>query len=343
MTDDSIGRDGRYAYSTDLQLLSGMIAPNSAPPELQGIVTPLSLDVWNFHLRTHPDGDFVQYLLSGIQKGFRIGFDYSQFSCRKGKRNMLSATKNAAVVEDYLKKECALGRVLGPFKKGSLNVHINRFGVIPKPHQPGKWRLIVDLSDPSGGSVNDGVDPILCSLSYKTVDDAVRVILHKGRGTLLAKLDLESAYRILPVHPDDRPLLGMEWKDQVYIDAALPFGLRSAPKIFNALADGLMWIMKQRGIRESIHYLDDYLFFGDPCSQECAHALSLALQLCKCLGVPVSAHKLEGPANTLTFLGILLDTLKLEIRLPDDKLMRLKGLIRSWRQKSAARRDSCYP
>ena len=102
--------------------------------------------------------------------------------------------------------------------------------------------------------------------------------------------------------------------------------------------------MKQRGIRELIHYLDDYLFFGDPGSQECAEALSLALQLCRCLGVPVSAHKLKGPANTLTFLGILLDTLKLEIRLPDDKLSRLKGLIRSWRQKkSAAQRDSCYP
>ena len=86
-------------------------------------------------------------------------------------------------------------------------VHVNRFGVIPKPHhQLGKWRLIVDLSDPSGGSVNDGVDPILCSFAYKTVDDAMRIILHKGKGTLLAKLDLESAYRILPVHPDNRPL-----------------------------------------------------------------------------------------------------------------------------------------
>ena len=74
---------------------------------------------------------------------------------------MLSATKNATVVEDYLRKECALGRVLGPFKKGSLNIHINRFGVIPKPHQPGKWRLIVDLSDPSGGSVNDAYSALL--------------------------------------------------------------------------------------------------------------------------------------------------------------------------------------
>ena len=171
----------------------------------------------------------------------------------------------------------------------------------------------------------------------------MRVIVHKGRGTLLAKLDLESAYRVVPVHPVDRPLLGMEWKDQLYVDAALPFGLRSAPKIFNALADGLMWIMKHRGINAVIHYLDDYLLFSRLSSKECADALSLALQLCKCLGIPVSAHKLEGPATILTFRGILLDTLKLEMRLPDDKLYRLKALIQSWRAKSAIQRESCCP
>ena len=33
--------------------------------------------------------------------------------------------------------------------------------------------------------------------------------------------------------------LRMKWQGQVYVDAALPFGLRSAPKIFNALADAL--------------------------------------------------------------------------------------------------------
>ena len=53
----------------------------------------------------------------------------------------------------------------------------------------------------------------------------------------MAKFDLKSAYRNVPVHPDDRGLLGMLWDDQLYVDSTLPFGLRSAPKIFNALAD----------------------------------------------------------------------------------------------------------
>ena len=74
----------------------------------------------------------------------------------------------------------------------------------------------------------------------------------EGQGPYCQSFDVESAYRIVPVHPDDRPLLGMEWRDHLYIDAALPFGLRSAPKIFNALADAVQWILEQeRGSRSS--------------------------------------------------------------------------------------------
>ena len=64
-------------------------------------------------------------------------------------------------------------------------------------------------------------------------------------GTLIGKFDIESVYRIVPVHPADRLLLGMSWKGQVYIDIVLPFGLRSAPLIFTAVADAVQWIDRQ--------------------------------------------------------------------------------------------------
>ena len=38
----------------------------------------------------------------------------------------------------------------------------NLIGLIPKPHQPGKFRLIVDLSAPVGSSVSDGIALDLC-------------------------------------------------------------------------------------------------------------------------------------------------------------------------------------
>ena len=68
----------------------------------------------------------------------------------------------------------------------------------------------------------------------------------------MALFDIESDYRMVPVH---RLLLGMEWKGQLFVDTALPFGLRSAPKIFNAVADGLQWIFEEQGISPIIHIL----------------------------------------------------------------------------------------
>ena len=76
--------------------------------------------------------------------------------------------------------------------------------------------------------MNDGIEPELCTLRYTSVDEAARRVCALGVGTQLAKFDVESAYRIVPVHPEDRPLLGMQWKERLYIDTALPFGLRSA-------------------------------------------------------------------------------------------------------------------
>ena len=61
----------------------------------------------------------------------------------------------------------------------------------------------------------------MCSLSYTSVDAVVEKILDLGRNALLAKLDIKQAYRMIPVHPQDRLLLGMEWEEYVYVDKYL--------------------------------------------------------------------------------------------------------------------------
>ena len=125
------------------------------------------------------------------------------------------------------------------------NLHVSRFGVIPKKHQLGKWRLILDLSSPLCHSVNDGILKEPFSVQYMRMDDVVSGIMSFGQGTRLAKVDVESAYRNIPVHPEDRYLLGMKWQGNYFIDMALPFGLHSAPFIFSSVADLLEWILRQ--------------------------------------------------------------------------------------------------
>ena len=127
--------------------------------------------------------------------------------------------------------------MLGPFPASFSppDLQIDRFGVIPKG-QSGKWSLITDLSFPPGRSVNDGIAPEFCSLSYVTVDHVAEVAARLGVRALLAKVDIESAYWLIPVHPEDWPLQAVQWREQIFVDPTLPFGLRSAPKIFNAVA-----------------------------------------------------------------------------------------------------------
>ena len=151
----------------------------------------------------------------------------------------------------------------------------------------------------------------------------------------MAKLDIKSAYRLIPVHPCDRHLLGIEWRGAHYVD---PFGLRSAPKIFTAVADALHWAIVREGVPIVDHYLDDFITLGPPDSAECQQNLDRILSVCADLGVPLALAKLEGPSHRLTFLGIELDTMEGVLRLPQDKLCRLRGLLAQWLQRRVCRR-----
>ena len=278
----------------------------------------------------HPDELLKHYILAGLRDGFRIGFNYGSHTYRSCKGNMASATEQAHVVRDYLATELAEGRVVGPLSSPwSHSIHVSRFGVIPKGSS-GKWRLILDLSSPEGASVNDGIDKTLCSLSYATVDEAASQVVRLGRGALMAKVDIKTAYRLVPIHPDDRLLLGMQLEGAIYMDTVLPFGLRSAPKIFNAIADTLEWVCRSEGVAYMLHYLDDFMLFGSPHSSECSDYLSILSSVFDKLGVPIAEHKTIGPSATVVFLGIEIDSNNMTLRLPEGKLMELKALILGW-------------
>ena len=145
---------------------------------------------------------------------------------------------------------------------------------------------------------------------------------------MLAKFDVMGTFRTVPVHPDDRWLLG--WEGQTYVDKVLPFGLRSAPKLYNVAADGLLWILLMQDKVESIHYLDDFLLLGAPSSQQCTNALQRVLARCVLLGVPTAQEKTKGPSAKLVFLGIELDPQTLTLSLPHPKLDRLRRTIQVW-------------
>ena len=196
----------------------------------------------------------------------------------------------------------------------------------------------MDLSSPSGESINDGISKEACSCQYTSVMVAAQKVLQAGKGALLAKMDLKQAYRHIPVAPEDRHLLGFQWEDKVYVDLKLPFGLRSAPFIFSSVADALLWIMLNNGVSWGIHYLDDFLTVGSPQSDECQTNTEIMRSVCEKAGLPVEPSKLVGPSTSLVFLGIKIDSVAGILRLPSDKLQRIRASLASWRQRKACRK-----
>ncbi len=303
------------------------------------MITPLVWQQWERELEDHPDKEWVQFLVRGIRQGFRVGHDQSVRELRRCSGNMCSAREQRAVIQEYLDEEVEAGRVWRVRPEDVAKVHCSPFGVIPKKGKPGRWRLIVDLSTPNGGSVNEGVCKEWSSLHYMSVDHVVEQVLKVGRGAELAKADVKKAYRNVPVHPDDRWLLGMEWQGTTFVDGTLPFGLRSAPLLFTALGDALEWVAKAHGAGWLRHYIDDFVTVGAPGTGECARSLRAFKEVCGRLGMPLDDGKEEGPAVVLTFLGMELDTQQGEVRLPRERLLGLRKKLEEWRGMKSCRKQ----
>jgi len=91
------------------------------------------------------------------------------------------------------------------------------------------------------------------------VDDLAAIVVAEGNGSFIIKAGIQ-AYT---VHPDDQQLLGISCSRALYIGKVLPFGHRSAPKIFSAVADALLWILNSRSITKGLHYLDNLVLVSN--------------------------------------------------------------------------------
>jgi len=203
-----------------------------------------------------------------------------------------------------------------------------------------KVRVIHDLSFPRGGdSINAGVADVYLPLA--SFGHAARAVRTLGPGCLLIKLDVEAAYKQVPVRPEDWHLLGFMFEGQFYYERALPFGLRSSCRLWDMFAAALHYFCEHAlGMTAPhfvVHYVDDFLFVIDSADEAQARfMLEGALALCKFLGVPMSEAKTEGPVTSLVFLGITLDTVRMQARLDESRLAELRSLCLAWQSKEVA-------
>ena len=269
-----------------------------------------------------------RFLVDGFRYGFRVNFVGGRVSYESP--NLKSALERPDITRAKLRKECDAGRIVGPFSTPPfLNFRCSPLGLVPKK-DPSDFRMIHHLSYPKGSSVNDFIPDYFSTVKYASVGDAIKLLKRLGHGCFMAKTDVKSAFRIIPIHPADFSLLGMKWENMYYFDRCLAMGLSSSCAIFESFSTALEWLsINQLGACAVVHILDDFLFIAKS-KEKCVGDLQNFITMCNHLGVPLAPEKTVGPATVLQFAGITLDSVRQEARLPEDKLDKCRAMLRDF-------------
>lgn len=304
-------------------------------------MSPINANILASELSNHPDRQFVHYLIDGIKYGFDTMVSTINIPTVECK-NLKSAIINPEVVDNLIKQEVDKNYLIGPFDKLPFSEYrVSPIGVVEGKYSR-KKRLIVDLSSPHDNnehpSINNLIDKEMCSLSYVRIDDAIGAIKKFGKGTILNKVDITDAFKQLAIKREQHHLYCIKWRQNYYYFVRLCFGSRSSPKIFDNLSIAICWIASHNyKIPIILHLLDDFLTIQPPGSSG-ERTMALLTMIFNKLNIPISQKKTVGPVTCLEYLGVILDTTKMEARLPQDKVERIIEFIKTFLHRRSARK-----
>ena len=296
-----------------------------------GQFTCIYINTFNNLLASHPNRYLVNYIINGLQYGFDIGFQGLSTSTRP--KNLRSAIDNKDKVSLAINKELCRGHTAGPFQSPPFPiVHCSPIGAVIK--KDNTCRLVLDLSQPKGFSINEYILKEDFAVQYTPFDEATDLVRLAGQFCYLSKLDIKHAFRLIPVHPSQWHLLCYWWEGKYFVDTVLPFGLRSSPGIFNQFANLVCWVIKSKfGIVSIIHYADDFFLVSGKDIHIAQQQLDTVCQAFQEMGIPLAKDKIVGPVQKLTYLGIEINSQDLTIEITEERYIELMSTFSQWLHK----------
>ena len=306
---------------------ASLLFTGANPPERSGNMLSTSLCSSSIRqvLQDYPDQSFTDLLCDIADYGAKIGYEGPDVRIRRA--NHHSAYSNANVVTDALQKEVEQGRVRILDTLPNDRYYCSPIGVVPKKSdgvQTG-WRVIFDLSCPTGRSVNDNIPQEYGRITYEPLQRAIEMVAKAGKGAIMIKRDLKSAFRHIPVSPEDYWCLIFEWQGKYYADMFLPFGLRTSLRIFNLFSEAVHWVLEHKHGWSITHYLDDFFAVFPPTSDPAKHSATFDKVISE-FGLTKAAEKDETGTEVM-HLGFEFDSDKMEVRLPPNKLRRAQSEV----------------
>ena len=269
-------------------------------------------------------------LVSNVTDGFRIVDDKMdltdmQYECEN--YSSVYTIENKSKLDSIIGMELSEGYLKIVNKKPTC---VHSMGAVPKPD--GGIRPITDCSMPRDISVNNFCADIIQDFQYKSVDHVLAML---QEGDYMAVVDIKSAYRSVPIFPDHRKYIGLKWEingETVFIeDSRLCFGLCLGPSYFDKISGFVYNILADMYNIQAVNYLDDFIVIGATL-EEATWAQKVVLRY---LGFYISWGKVTPPSQVCRYLGLDIDSIRMEIRPPKDKLEKLINLLKKYVGKSS--------
>jgi hypothetical protein len=342
-------------------------SPPDLPPDEVKLPTPLLHDRFEELLTARQDRLATLLLLDTIRNGANLAYTGDHDQQRALPVNRPTADEHLAVIREQYDKEVKAGRVAGPFNTPPFrNPFVSPLGVVPKTEN-GKhtgYRVIFDMSAPHNNSANTGIEPLVTTMDQ--VSKAINMMKQHGAGCHMWKRDVKSAFRLVPVRAQDQHLLCSQFDGRYYFDRCLTFGCSSSPALFERVAKALTWAATNGSHpqvwQDQQHQQHTSPHFSGPISDLALHvddvfgAASSATEaqasydyftaVAAYTGVPLAAepHKTVPPTTTITFCGVVLNSVEMTASLTKERLShyaeKIHSLLSQLSGRSATRKEA---
>ena len=185
-----------------------------------------------------------------------------------------------------------------------------------RPKKSGGLRIILNLKE-----FNLGVEKK--HFKMQTLRSAIELM---KKDAFMASIDFKDAYYSIPIHEEDQKYLRFWWNGQKYQYCCLPNGLSNGPRDFTKVTKVLFRILRRRGFTLTTYIDDNFSIEQD--FENCLQNVIQTAQLSLKAGFLINWEKsVLIPTQKLVYLGFILDTVEMRIRLTSEKCSQLKGNI----------------
>ena len=300
--------------------------------------TGLKPDRWRKHLVGYEHNEIVQF----IEYGFPLGLCELP-DLESSKRNHGSAYNHFPHVDKFITEELLEGGLTGPFCKAPWWDSIVS-PLMTAPKKPDSRRTVFDatygersLNNSTPGDLYLG-QPFV--YTYPKLEDFRMLILKCGPKSYMWKRDLSRFFLQIPLDPTEYHRVCLVWRGLFFFFLGLAFGLRHSGLQGQRLTDAVSWIHRRQGLESSeermfnvVNYSDD-LGGVESTMSRATESFNLLGILFKDLGLAESLKKAETPRKQMVYLGVMFDTVSMEMRVPPDKLEEIKSEIKVWARKT---------